>query len=211
MKTSNSDRATPFDLPSTPLLIVLSGPSGVGKDALLARMKQKGYPLNYVTTVTTRAKRKKERDSKDYYFVSVARFREMLDGNELLESANVYGNWYGVPRKPIQDALEKGQDTIVKVDIQGAATIKKNAPEALSIFLMPPSLEELITRLSQRRTELPFDLALRIKTAEEEVEQLPLFDYVVISERDQLDLAVSDIEAIITAEKHRVNPRRINL
>ena len=211
MKTPNSDRPTQFDLPSTPLLIVLSGPSGVGKDALLTRMKQQGYPLNYVTTVTTRAKRAKERDSKDYYFVSVARFREMLDSNELLESANVYGNWYGVPRKPIQDALERGQDTIVKVDIQGAATIKKNAPEALFIFLMPPSLAELITRLNQRRTELPFDLALRIKTAEEELKQLPLFDYVVISERDKLDLAVSDIEAIITAEKHRVNPRKITL
>ncbi len=211
MKTPNSDRTTPFDLPSTPLLIVLSGPSGVGKDALLARMKQQDNPLSYVTTVTTRAKRTKERDSKDYYFVSVVRFREMLDSNELLESANVYGNWYGVPRKPIQDALERGQDTIVKVDIQGAATIKKNVPEALLIFLMPPSLEELITRLNQRHTELPFDLALRIKTAEEEIKQLPLFDYVVISERDKLDLAVSDIEAIITAEKHRVNPRKITL
>jgi guanylate kinase len=211
MKTPNSDRTTPFDLPATPLLIVLSGPSGVGKDALLARMKQQDYPLSYVTTVTTRAKRTKERDSKDYYFVSVARFREMLDSNELLESANVYGNWYGVPRKPIQDALERGQDTIVKVDIQGAATIKKNVPEALLIFLMPPSLEELITRLNQRRTELPFDLALRIKTAEEEIQQLPLFDYVIISERDKLDLAVSDIEAIIIAEKHRVNPRKITL
>jgi len=211
MKTPNSSQSPLFNLSATPLLMVLSGPSGVGKDALLARMKQKGCPFYYVTTVTTRTKRARERNKEDYYFVAVERFQEMLKNNELLEWANVYGNWYGVPNEPVREALKRGQDTIVKVDVQGAATIRKNAPEAVLIFLMPPSLAELVTRLNQRHTESPFDLDLRIKTADEEIKQLPLFDYIVTSQRDQLDLAVSDIEAIITAEKHRVNPRKIIL
>lgn len=211
MKKVTHESQSPFNPPSKPLLIVLSGPSGAGKDALLVRMKQLGYPLKYVTTVTTRAKRATERDNEDYHFISTGKFQEMMENKELLERANVYGNWYGVPKQPVKEALEKGQDTIVKVDIQGAATIKKITPQAVLIFLMPPSLEELVMRLNQRHTESPFDLALRLKTAEEEITQLPLFDYVITSQRDELDLAASDIKAIITAEKHRVSPRQITL
>jgi len=211
MKKVTHESQSPFNPPSKPLLIVLSGPSGAGKDALLVRMKQLGYPLKYVTTVTTRAKRATERDNEDYHFISTGKFQKMMENKELLERANVYGNWYGVPKQPVKEALEKGQDTIVKVDIQGAATIKKITPQAVLIFLMPPSLEELVMRLNQRHTELPFDLALRLKTAEEEIKQLPLFDYVITSQRDELDLAASDIKAIITAEKHRVSPRQITL
>jgi len=211
MKKVTHESQSPFNPPSKPLLIVLSGPSGAGKDALLVRMKQLGYPLKYVTTVTTRAKRATERDNEDYHFISTGKFQEMMENKELLERANVYGNWYGVPKQPVKEALEKGQDTIVKVDIQGAATIKKITPQAVLIFLMPPSLEELVMRLNQRHTESPFDLALRLKTAEEEIKQLPLFDYVITSQQDELDLAASDIKAIITAEKHRVSPRQITL
>ena len=211
MKKVTHESQSPFNPPSKPLLIVLSGPSGAGKDALLVRMKQLGYPLKYVTTVTTRARRATERDNEDYHFISTGRFQEMMENKELLEWANVYGNWYGVPKQPVKEALEKGQDTIVKVDIQGAATIKKITPQAVLIFLMPPSLEELVMRLNQRHTESPFDLALRLKTAEEEIKQLPLFDYVITSQQDELDLAASDIKAIITAEKHRVSPRQITL
>ena len=211
MKKVTHESQSPFNPPSKPLLIVLSGPSGAGKDALLVRMKQLGYPLKYVTTVTTRAKRATERDNEDYHFISTGKFQKMMENKELLERANVYGNWYGVPKQPVKEALEKGQDTIVKVDIQGAATIKKIIPQAVLIFLMPPSLEELVMRLNQRHTELPFDLALRLKTAEEEIKQLPLFDYIITSQRDELDLAASDIKAIITAEKHRLSPRQITL
>ena len=135
----------------------------------------------------------------------------MISGNELLEWANVYGNWYGVPKKPVKQALDKGQDTIIKIDIQGAATIKKILPQAVFIFLTPPSMEEVITRLKQRHTESAFDLALRIETAEEEIKQLPLFDYVVVNKQDEIDRAVADIEAIITAEKCRVNRSEITL
>jgi len=194
-----------------PLLVVISGPSGVGKDAILTGIKESGYPLRYITTITTRPQRAEERDKVDYHFVSTDSFQKMIKNGELLEWANVYGNWYGVPKEPIKQALDKGQDIIVKVDIQGAATIKKILPQAVFIFLIPPSMEELVRRLKERHTESPADLTLRIKTAEEEIKQLSLFDYVVVNKEDEIGLAVADIEAIITAEKHRVNPREITL
>jgi len=198
-------------LPPKPLLIVLSGPSGTGKDAILSRMKKAGYPIEFITTVTTRPQRANEKKNVDYHFVSTERFNQMIERKEFLEHAKVYGNWYGVPREPVKQALDRGRDIIVKVDIQGAATIKKILPQAVFIFLVPPSMEELATRLNQRHTESPFDLGLRLKTAEEEMKQLPLFDYVVVNKQDEIELAVSAIEAIITAEKHRVTPREISL
>ncbi len=209
-KASYSSQAL-FHLPTRPLFIVLSGPSGAGKDAILTRMKELGYPLEYLTTVTTRSQRAKERDNIDYHFVSRERFQEMIEHKELLEWANVYGNWYGVPRQSVKQALDEGQDVIVKVDVQGAATIKKILPQAAFIFLMPPSMGELAIRLKQRHTESSFNLALRLKTAEEEIKQLPLFDYIVVNKRDEIDLAVSALKAIITAEKCRVTPREISL
>jgi len=211
MKKMSHESQPPLSLATKPLLIVISGPSGAGKDALLTRMKKSGYPLKYITTVTTRARRARERDTVNYHFVPTTKFQEMIKNNELLEWANVYGNWYGVPRQAVKEALDSGQDVMVKVDTQGAATIKKILPEAVFIFVIPPSMEELVTRLKQRRTELPFDAALRIKTAEEEIKQLPLFDYVVINKRDKIDQAVSEIKAIITAEKCRASPRKIAL
>jgi len=135
----------------------------------------------------------------------------MIERNELLEWATVYGNWYGVPKKPVKQALDAGQDTVVKVDVQGAAAIKKILPEAVFIFLMPPSREELKQRLKQRHTESSVDLDLRIKTAEEELKQLSLFDYVVFNRQGEIDRAVAKIQSIITAEKHRATPRKISL
>ena len=135
----------------------------------------------------------------------------MLENDELLERAEVYGNWYGIPRKPIKESLARGHDTIVKVDIQGAATLKKIVPEAVFIFLTVPSREELSLRLNQRRTESPFDLALRIKTAEAELEQISMFDYVIVSNRDKIDLAAAELQAIISAEKCRVKPHQITM
>jgi len=211
MNKSSHRSQPPFNLPTRPLLIVLSGPSGVGKDAVLSRMKKIGYPLKYITTVTTRPRRAREKNNIDYHFVPTERFQEMIARNELLEWANVYGNLYGVPYQPVKQALDKGQDVILKVDIQGATTIKKILPQAVLIFLTPPSMEELAARLKQRHTESPFDLALRMKTAEEEMKQLPLFDYVVVNKQGEITSAVSDIKAIITAEKRRVTPREITL
>ena len=200
-----------LNLLTKPLIIVLSGPSGAGKDAVLARMRESGYPLEYVTTVTTRPQRANERDNVDYHFISTEMFQKMIENKELLEWANVYGNMYGVPKQPVKQALDKGQDIMVKVDIQGAATIKKLLPQALLIFLIPSSIEDLTLRLKQRHTESPFNLALRLKTAEEEIKQLPLFDYLIVNKQGEIDLAVSQIKAIITAEKCRVTPREITL
>lgn len=207
---SRSRRAS-ASRPVRPLLIVLSGPSGVGKDAVLNRMRELKYPLEYITTVTTRSRRASERDHIDYHFISAEKFHKMIEGNELLEWANVYGNWYGVPKEPVKQVLDEGRDAIVRVDIQGAAAIKKILPQAVFIFLRPPSIEELALRLKQRHTESSFDLTLRTKTAREEMKKRFLFDYVVFSWRDEIDRAVADIGAIITAEKCRVTPREITL
>jgi guanylate kinase len=211
MKRSKSKDTPPTGPQPGPLLVVLSGPSGTGKDAVLSRMKKTGYPAEFITTVTTRPKRPREKDGVDYEFISTGRFQEMLKNKQFLEYANVYGNWYGVPREPVSQALEQGQDVILKVDCQGAATIKKLAPQAVFIFVVPPSMEELAARLKGRRTESDFDCDLRLKTAEDEMKQLPLFDYVVVSQQGKIELAVAAIEAIITAEKHRVAPHEIYL
>jgi guanylate kinase len=211
MKKAVHNNKSEFNIETRPLLIVLSGPSGVGKDVVLDRIKESDSHLGLVTTVTTRLKRSRERDNIDYEFVSLDRFQEMIKNNELLEHANVYGNWYGVPRKKVRDVLAKGQDLIVKVDVQGAASIKKLLPDAVFIFLMPPSIEELLQRLKKRSTESKEDLELRLRTAEEEIGQLFLFDYVVVNWWDEVDRAVSEIKAIITAEKCRVNQREIQV
>ncbi|PIZ26812.1 MAG: guanylate kinase [Chloroflexi bacterium CG_4_10_14_0_8_um_filter_46_9] len=196
---------------SNRLLIVLSGPSGVGKDALLRRMKEQKYPFHYVVTVTSRPRREGERDGVDYRFVSQREFQQMIDNGELLEWANVYGNYYGVPRKEISQALSKGKDVIVKVDVQGAATIKRILPQAVCIFLRPPSMEELERRLRQRHSESAKDLALRLQKAEEEMKSLPLFDHVLTSYQGKLDEAISQIQSIVAAEKRQVKPRIVEL
>lgn len=186
-----------------PLLLVLSGPSGTGKDAVLTRMKELDYPLRYIVTVTTRPRRSNERDNIDYHFTSRESFQKMIQDGNLLEWACVYDNWYGVPKQAVKEALDGEKDTIVKVDIQGAAAIRKLLPQAVLIFLVPPSMPELAARLRKRNTESAADLALRLKTAEEEVKNMSLFDHVIVSKRDEIDQMVSDITAIISAEKSR--------
>ena len=211
MNKAKNKSLIPFNSLEKPLLIVISGSSGVGKDTVLSCLKKTGYPLEHITTVTTRPQRANEENDIDYHFTSVKKFQKMIEQKELLEWAKVYGNWYGVPRQPIKQALDKRKDVIIKVDVQGAATIKGVIPQAVFIFLLPPSMGDLATRLQKRYTESTTDLALRLKTAEEELKQLHLFDYAVVNWQDKIDLAVSDIKAIITAEKHRLTPREINL
>ena len=209
--TGTKHRSQPLSQPARPLLIVLSGLSGVGKDAVLSRMKEAGYPLEHVITVTTRSPRAIEKNNVDYHFVSRESFQKLIDNSELLEWANVYGNWYGVPHQPVKQALDRNRNTIVKVDIQGAATIKKALPGAIFIFLLPPSMQELVNRLKQRNTESASELSRRLKAADEEMKQLPMFDYAVINHPGQIDRVVSDIRAIITTEKLRVTPREYKL
>jgi guanylate kinase len=207
----SSESRSPLNPPAKPLLIVLSGLSGAGKDSVLDGLRKSGLPAKISISATTRARRAGEKDGVDYYFVSEAKFQELIDTGQLMEWATVYGNRYGIPREPVRQALQNGQDVIVKIDVQGAATIKKILPQALFIFLAVPSLEECAPRLKQRRTESQADLELRLKTACEELEKLPIFDYLVFNRHGKLDRAVADIEAIITAEKCRVTPREIKL
>jgi guanylate kinase len=199
------------DKSSRPLLVVLSGPSGVGKDAVLARMKKLGCPFHYVITATTRPKRAEEKNGEDYHFLSRKEFQQMIAKHQFLEWANVYGNDYGVPKDEITSALSKGIDTIVKVDVQGATTIRKILPQAVFIFLVPPSMEALEKRLRRRRSESSTDLALRLEKAKGEIKSLPLFDYVITSRQNKLDEVVSQIDAIVAAEKRRVNPRIVEV
>ena len=196
---------------ASPLFIVISGFSGVGKDATLDKMKKAGYTFHYVVTATTRPKRPREKDGVDYHFLSEDKFHQMIRTNQFLEWAKVYDNYYGVPKREIEEALGKGQDTIVKVDVQGAATIKQILPDAVLIFIMAPSTEELANRLRQRHGAHAADLDLRLSKAQEEIESLPLFDYAVVSHTDNLDLTVDQINAIITAEKCRSKPRVVRL
>jgi len=193
------------------LVIVISGPSGVGKDAILNRMKERKCQFFFVTTMTTRKQRKTETDQVDYNFVSVDEFQALLQDNGLLESANVYGNWYGVPKKPVQEAISRGLDTIIKVDVQGAANIKKILPDAIFIFINAPSIDELRNRLLRRCTETSADLSLRIQTAQSELEKISEFDYVVMNPCNDIESAIQDILAIVKAERCRVKQRCIRL
>ncbi len=196
---------------ANPLLIVLTGPSGVGKDAIVSRMKEREMPFFYAVTATSRSRRPGEIDGIDYYFIDRSEFERMIDNNEFLEWANVYGNLYGVPSKTVDQAMAKGKDAIVKVDIQGAATIKKLKPEAITIFVAPPSMEELARRLEERKTESETDLDLRLKTAQNEMDSSDSFDYVVISWKDGVDKAISEIMSIINEEKKRISQRAGNI
>lgn len=190
-----------------PLLIVLSGPSGAGKDALLSRMKELGIPFHYVVTSTTRPPRSGEKDGVEYSFVSESEFQEMLQRGDLIESAKVYGYWYGVPKREVKQALEAGKDVVLKIDVQGAATIRNLVPGAVLVFLTLPSLEEYERRLRQRKTESDTDLKVRLGKVNEELRSMLIFDYVVVNREGELDAAVDQIKAIVTAEKCRVNPR----
>jgi guanylate kinase len=189
------------------LLLILSGPSGAGKDALLNRMKELGVPLHYVVTSTTRPPRTGEKDGVEYTFVSESGFQEMLQRGDLVESAKVYGYWYGVPKHEVKQALDEGKDVVLKIDVQGAATIRNLLPGAVLVFLTLPSLEEYERRLRQRKTESDTDLKVRLGKVTEELRSMLIFDYVVVNRQDELDAAVDQIKAIVAAEKCRVNPR----
>ncbi len=197
--------------PRQPLLIVLSGPSGVGKDTVIRRMKELNCPFHFVVTATTRPQRPDEVNGVDYIFVSVGEFAEMIERGELLEYAIVYGDYKGIPKQQVRQALASGQDVVMRIDVQGAATIRKLVPDAVLIFLSAASEEELIRRLRARKTETPDALKMRIVTAREEMRHLPEFDYVVINRDGRVDETVAQIMAIIQAEHCRTHPRKIVL
>lgn len=200
-------RQIPEASSAPPLLVVLSGPSGVGKDAALAALKLLDRPWHFVVTATTRPQRPGEQDGVDYIFLETSAFLKLKERDDLLECAQVYGNWYGVPRSQVRQGLQDGKDVILKVDVQGADTVRKLAPEALFIFMVPGSFDELRSRLTLRMTEIPSEIDLRLRIAQNELGRVGEYDYRVVNQDDKLDQAIAEIDAIVTAEKCRVRPR----
>jgi len=174
-------------------------------------MKERGTDASFIVTVTTRSRRNYEIDGVNYHFVSEQQFNNLKENGDLLEFARVYGNWYGVPREQVIETVNKGRDAIIKVDIQGAFTIKQNMPEACFVFVTPPEVEELPSRLRKRNTESADELELRLKSAGIELEGLQTFDSVVLNYEGEVDRAVDDILAIIKAEKLKTSRTSIHL
>ncbi len=195
----------------SPLLVVLSGPSGVGKDAVLARLLSLEPRLRRVVTLTTRSPRPGEVDGQALRFVSTSRFQGMITEGELLEHARVYGNWYGVPKDQVVDLLRQGFDVILRTDVQGAVTIKGLAPEALLIFIAPASLDELAERRRTRGGIPDADEEARLKTAPKEMQAAEIFDYVVVNPEGRMDETVARIQAIFEEERRREPPRQVSL
>jgi guanylate kinase len=194
-----------------PLLIVISGPSGVGKDSVVQRMIERGFPFHFVVTAATREKRTNEVHGRDYWFLSKDEFAHMIEENELIEYAIVYGDYKGIPKAQVREALASGKDVIMRLDVQGAESVRKLAPEALLIFITCESEEELERRLRERKTETADSLSLRIATARKELQRLDAFDYVIVNQDFHLDDTVDKVRAIISAEHLRVHHRKVNL
>ena len=206
-----SDSELPAASAAPPQLVVISGPSASGKGTLMSGLRELNRPWHFAVTATTRPMRPGEVDGQDYIFLGVSEFLRMRERDELLESAQVYDRWYGVPRWQVRDPLIAGKDVILEIDVQGAATIRSMAPDALTIFVMPASLAELHGRLADRGTEDEAEMQRRLQEATVELSRIDEFDYRVVNRNGQLDSAVNDIDAIIAAEKCRVNPRLVQM
>jgi guanylate kinase len=194
-----------------PLLVVISGPSGVGKDSVVRAMKARGQPFHFVVTATTRPRRAEEVHGQDYFFVSKEEFARMIEQEELIEYAIVYNDYKGIPKQQVREALAAGRDVVMRLDVQGAATVRKLAPEAVLVFLTTESEAALVKRLQMRQTETAENLSLRIATARQELKRAAEFDYVVVNADGRLEETVDTVLSIIQAEHHRVNPRKVSL
>jgi guanylate kinase len=213
-ETSNQDRRaneiiSEMRTSARPRLFVISGPSGVGKDTVIEYLRPHVPDFHFATTATTRSRRPGEIDGMHYIFLTEAEFRSWVGDGEFVEHAMVYDHLYGVPRRGIRSGLETDRHTVVKVDVQGAATIRSLAPSAILIYLMPPSMEELIRRICFRKTEEADVIIRRIQTARSEISAARDFDYVVVN--DHVEVAVEQIMAILSAEQLKVNQQKIVL
>ena len=197
--------------PANPLLIVISGPSGIGKDAVVGLLRKTNPDTHFVVTVNSRPPRPDEVDGRDYFFVSREKFEAMIEAGELLEHAKVYSDYKGIPKSQVREALASGKDVVMRLDVQGAMTIRKICPEAVLIFLTASSREEWVNRLLERRSETPEELELRFNTAAQEYAMIDQFDYLVVNSEHHLDKTIEDIQAIIRAEHLRTNPRKVEL
>jgi guanylate kinase len=192
-----------------PLLVVLTGPSGAGKDSLLADLRSRSDSYHIGVNATTRPPRPGEQEGVDYYFVSKHEFEHMVREDELLEHAIVYGQEKGVPRSPIRHALASGHDVLLRTDIQGARTIKRLVPGAITIFIAPPSADELKRRVQERGGDTEEQVKLREETARQEMAAAPEFDYEV--ENRDLAAAADEIEQIMARERSRADRHTVRV
>jgi len=201
-----------YDCPDYPLLLILSGPSGVGKDTV-ARMLIERRPdsFYFVVTATTRPPRDNERHGLDYFFVNFDEFAHMIETNELLEYAIVYNDYKGIPKQQIRDALASGRDVILRVDVQGAATVRRLVPNAISVFLTTRTENGLVRRLRQRKQDTQEGMALRTATARQEMKRLAEFDYCVVNPEGRPEVAVERVLSIIDAAHCRTHQEPVRL
>ena len=193
----------PFAFRYHGIIFIVSAPSGAGKTTLTKRAVEAFPALFLSVSYTTRPPRANEVDGRDYHFIGEEQFFHLRDSGALAEWARVHGFFYGTPRAPLEGALAEGRDVILDIDVQGARQIKQVYPEAVSIFILPPSWEELEARLRGRRTEEESTIARRLKRAREEAQELPLYDYWIVN--DKLERAVEVLKAIVIAERARVS------
>mgnify|MGYP001821951084 FL=1 len=194
-------------------MVIISGPSGVGKDTIIDALKRRepAHPRRYDITVTTRDRRENETDGVHYHFYSVDDYQRLVASEGLLEASLVHDHWYGTPRDQVQSAIRSGRDAILKIDVQGADKVRARIPEALLIFVVPPSIEELERRLRERRTETREQAELRLRNARIEMARTGEFDHVVVNETDKVDATAEAIDGIIAAEHRRYADRRIRV
>jgi guanylate kinase len=194
------------------LVFVLSGPSGVGKSTLIDLLKQDGFPITYCVTATTRPSRAGEEHGIHYFFLTDAEYDALLQQDQFLEHAVVHKRYrYGIPLSSVRHSLRGGKDLIMAPDVQGAGTVRQKLPNAITIFLQPPSLEELVPRLEARGTETPEERRTRLETAERELKRATEYDYLIVNYRDRLPDALDQLKAIITAERSRVCRRQVTV
>jgi guanylate kinase len=195
-----------------PIVVVISGPSGVGKDVMIDRMIESDrIGFHFTVTATTRDPRPGEKDGINHHFVTVDDFVNLIANDDLLEWAQVYGNYYGVPKKQVRDALTAGNHVILRVDVQGAKRLSEIIPEALLIFIIPPSLDVLKSHLEKRGVDLEVEMTKRLAAANEEISQAHLFDFTVTNEEGRLDDTVNEVVEIIESESQRIPPRRVSI